>query len=320
LLLLSVLILEILPFKVIPESEGKPTPGKIENQKTFVVHVHTFFSYDSLGKPEELEREAEKLNIDRVYITDHDNDNLRFFLKENTRLRSGVEYQDARYGRLLVLDRRWKVIAHPNNDKKPLYRWKGVYERDFFYELVDFKDLLYSLSWFIKLYFFLRSVLLYPFLKHRVGCFAIKFLPLEDWIRTYLKRTGGELKILGGLDHHVKFSFWEKPKKFFSVPPYSVSFYAIQNRTFGGCTDIEEALEGGKFYISFCGSVIELENGKILTEDRKVFFQFFTEDGKSRFSLGGEIREGEKIAVVYKYKFKIGRIYFGVIPAAVVRL
>jgi len=319
-LLLAVVALELYPWSVL-EVENCPLEGKPKdfNQKSFVAHLHTFLSYDSLGKPEEVERTARLLGVDKVFITDHGGRELKRFFPPSEILLFGWEYQDEKYGRLLKLaDGKYTVIAHPNNEKKVLYRFKNLYEKHFFYELVDLKDVLQTAPFLPKFYFFLRSLFLYPFLGLKALDFFPRLIPLRRWIDIYLKRTDGELKIIGGLDHHVKVSFWEKPKKFFSIPHYAWSFYLLQNRTFG--EDIFPALEGGNFYLSFCGSQICVVHNRVFVKNRQRFLTFnhFAE-GKVSVNDCGKIEKGAKVVAVYGYTFRLGKIYFGLTPLAVFR-
>jgi hypothetical protein len=83
---------------------------------------------------------------------------------------------------------------------------------------------------------------------------------------------------------------------------------------------VEEALNNGRFYISLCNSSVRLEDNRILTEDERVFFQHFDSRGKVGYSLGGEVKKGDKLIAVYRYSFKIGKFYYGVQPVAVIRL
>jgi hypothetical protein len=277
------------------------------------------FSYDSLGKPQEVEKIAKELKVEKVFITDHDREDIEKVLPKSEILVGGWEYQDEKYGRLLKLaGGRFTVVAHPNNPKKELYRWRGVFEEDFFYELVDLKDVLAVAPLWLKLYFFLRSLFLYPVRGLKVLDFFPKLIPLRGWIETYLERTGGSLKIVGGLDHHVKISFWEKPKKFFSIPHYKWSFYILQNRTFDG-TDIFEALKRGNFYLSFCNQRMELFENQLLLEEKTLTF-CHKKDRTISVNDCGKIEEDTVIVSVYKYLFRLGNIYFGLTPVAVFKV
>ncbi|RTZ59702.1 MAG: hypothetical protein DSZ31_03420 [Gammaproteobacteria bacterium] len=317
--LLTVVFFEFYPIKVLKVKNCK-LRGKFRkvNQKSFVVHVHTLFSYDSLGKPEEVKKVAQTLGVDKVFITDHDREDLKGFFPPSDRLVFGWEYQDEKYGRLLKLaEGKYTVIAHPNNEKKALYRFKNLYESHFFYELVDLKDVLQGSKFPLKLYFFLRSLVLYPFLKLKALNFFPKLIPLNRWVEVYLKRTKGELKIIGGLDHHVKLSFWEKPKKFFSIPHYKWSFYILQNKTFG--EDVFSSLNSGRFYLSFCSTEVYVEGNRVLVNRKRYLTFNHLASGKVSVNTCGRIEEGTKVVAIYGYTLRVGKLFFGLTPLAVFR-
>jgi len=317
--LLTVVFFELYPVKVLKVENCKLRGkfGKV-NQKSFVVHVHTLFSYDSLGKPEEVEKIAQTLGVDKVFITDHDREDLKGKFPPSEVLVFGWEYQDGKYGRLLKLaEGKYTVIAHPNNEKKALYRFKNLYESHFFYELVDLKDVLQSAKLPLKFYFFLRSLVLYPLWGLKALDYFPKLIPLKSWIELYLKRTGGKLKIIGGLDHHVKFSFWEKPKKFFSIPHYKWSFYILQNKTFR--EDVFNSLNSGRFYLSFCSTEVYVEANRVLVNRKRYLtFNHFA-GGKVSVNTCGRIEKETKIVAIYGYTLRVGRLFFGLTPLAVFR-
>jgi len=315
LLTLLVFFLEfIYPFRFLKVENCKGRKVKVKPQKVFVVHIHTCFSYDSLGKPEEVQKAAEELSVEKVFITDHDREDLDRYLVGFERLVPGYEYQDPDYGRLLKLQMgRYTVIAHPNNGKKELYRWRGKFERDFYYELVDLKDVLYSTPSWLKFYFSLRFLILYPLSGLRaLDCFP-KLIPLERWINLYLKRTKGELKVIGGLDIHVKFTFWEKAKRFFSFPSYRWAFYLLQNVSYEG--GVDKSLNEGNFYLSFCLNRFNFDRSYIGFEGKYLFFNHFEEG--FRVNDCGRVEEKTRVVSVYSYTFRVGNLYFGLKPVAV---
>jgi len=319
-ILLLVLFFELYPVGILKVKRCPKRVGRRNSpQRSFVVHLHTVFSYDSLGKLQEVEKVAKDLGVEKVFITDHDRFDIEKLLPPSEVLVGGWEYQDERYGRLLKLaGGRFTVIAHPNNPKKELYRWRGEYGKDFFYELIDLKDVLVVSPLWLKLYFFVRSLFLYPVRGLKVLDFFPKLIPLRGWIETYLSRTGGELPIIGGLDHHVKLTFWEKPKKFFSVPHYGWSFYILQNRTFDG-NGIFENLKRGNFYLSLCNRRLEREENFVLSRGKTLTF-CHKGDGTVSVNNCGKIERGTLIVAVYKYLFRLGNLYFGLTPIGVFRV
>jgi len=317
-LLLLVLYFELVyPFKrlEVKKCQPKTGDGKVK-QKTFVVHVHTFYSYDSLGKLEEIERAAKRLGIDKVFVTDHNNDRVK--VHQNPLIVPGIEYQDPIYGRLLKLDNRFTVIAHPNNTRKREYAWRGTFKGDFFYELIDLKDVLYESNSLLKVYMVFRFIALYPFLGLKALDFFPKLVPIFDWISLYLERTKGRLKVIGGLDHHVKLTFWEKPKKFLSFPPYIWSFYILSNKTFG--EDIFISLQNCAFYISFCQFEINRAGSFLTFKGKKILsFNFFS-DGSFKVNSCGFVEEKAKLVAVFKYNFRVGNWYFGLTPVVIFKV
>jgi len=313
-ILLVVVFFEfIYPFKVL-EVEECPKEGRVSKKgKTFVVHVHTYHSYDSLGKPEEIEIAAQKLNIDKVFITDHNNSLIKFY--KSPLIVPGVEYQDSIYGRILKLDNTFIVIAHPNNSRKEEYAWRGKYKKDFFYELIDLKDVIYASPAILKLYFSIRFLLFYPFLGLRALDFFPKLVPIFKWVGLYLQRTSGVLKVIGGLDHHVKLSIWEKPKKFFSFPPYLWSFYILSNKTFEG--EVTESLHSGEFYISLCQFEVSKWKQELCYKGKNILtFNYF---GNCSYKVNncGRIAEDATLIVLFKYSFRLGKVYFGLMPVCI---
>ena len=315
-ILSKVLFFELYPFRFLKVKgcpEGEEKKGKTP-ARDFVVHVHTMFSYDSLGKPEEVEREAKLLGVEKVFITDHDREDIEKLLPPSEVLVPGYEYQDGEYGRLLKLQMgKYTVIAHPNNERKELYRWRGKFGEGFYYELIDLKDALYAAPWWLKLYFALRFLILYPLRGFRALDYFPRLIPLDGWIDRYIERTGGRLPIIGGADHHVKFSLWEKPKRYLSLPRYGWSFYILRNRAFG---DIDKALERGNFYISLCDGRVEIEGDRVLLKEKELLFLHYG-DGRVEVNDCGKLDRNASVAVVCRYLFRKGDLYFGLTPVAV---
>ena len=145
LILIFILWLEFTPVRKIKLkednlSEGKPFPKNLKTYKV-IAHIHTQFSFDSLGKPEDIKRAMKKNNIDFVFITDHNNDLFKCF--EDETMFAGVEINtEGEKGRLLKLGNILPVISHPNNKKVKHYQWKDEYKEGYLYELLNFKDVV----------------------------------------------------------------------------------------------------------------------------------------------------------------------------------
>ena len=331
LLILVVLLLifygEILPVGFYNTPAGERKNFSQKKHTTFVMHVHSFFSYDSLGKPEEIYSCAKKLNIDRVFITDH---NEKPYLQSRFQnLVFGVEKDSEIYGRILEI-KNLKVLAHTNNPKK--------YKRDFSflkkslkepiaYELINLKDALGEIPVLGKAYIIFKSLLLFPLYKHKAVKIFVRFIPVEKWLLRYLKLTEGKLPIIGGADHHVKISFWEKRNKAFSFPSYCWSFYLVQNKLLNLeknnentlTEEILQAILNFSTYISFGEGQIYIEKDFLIPERKKTLIKAF--DRKANLCLIGEggikLEKKFKAILVYSYLFKIKNFYFGLKPYAV---
>ncbi len=216
---------------------------------SYQVHIHTQFSYDSLGKPEDIYSAMEAEGIDFALITDHDNDRFKHFC--NHRCLAGVERKEGERGLLgdLLEIGSLKVIAHPFKEK---YRWK--LERDgYFLELIDLKDALLEDKG--KLFFFIfGTVLLYPFLKKRALEPLKKVLPVEKYVQRYMQE-GWKNPVLVGLDHHTKVYIREVGIRFL-FPSYEHSFYLMRNllisqKPVNSAEELTSALRSGLNLISF---------------------------------------------------------------------
>ncbi len=138
LLLILFLLLLIYPVSYCRFKELKeelPDPPTLYSY-SFVIHIHTQFSMDSLGKVEDIKRAMEENQIDYALITDHDNDKVKDFLEKN--MLCGIEKKLRGRGSLLYF-KDFKVVAHPFL-KNP---WKFNRKEGFFLELIDLKDLIY---------------------------------------------------------------------------------------------------------------------------------------------------------------------------------
>ena len=299
---------ELYPIRKLKVNDcGKPKEPKNPKGESFVLHLHTIYSYDSLGKPQEIERTAKTLGVGKVFATDHENDLINR-CHQSEIIVGGVETDHPEYGRILKIGETI-VLTHPDN---PKYPWRGKFERGFYYEIINLKDAIKRAPLRLKAYFVARSLLIYPFSREAALKFFPKLIPLERWIKLYLKRTGGTLPIAGGLDHHVKLTLWEKPKKSYSFPPYADGFFILQNKTFG--EKAENALRTGRFYLSLCGETLEVEENKIYIKGKALFFNHKC-DGVS-INTCGEVEEGTLLVAVYRYLFRLGDYYFGLRPAA----
>ncbi|SNZ07914.1 hypothetical protein SAMN06265182_1087 [Persephonella hydrogeniphila] len=339
------LYLEFRPFRYIKKSEkyledGKKFPENIEKYNV-IAHIHTQFSFDSLGKPSDIKKAAEENSIDFVFVTDHDNDNYRFF--EDNKIFAGIE-KNTPEGRLLLLGNELPVISHPNNFEFEHYRWKGDFRKDYLYELINIKD---GVVWnkTLSVISLIKNLVILPFTRDVLHKWN-SLIPLEKWIRLYYARAKG-LKIIGGLDLHIKLVYQEHTHGVL-IPSYRSGFKWLVNKVYSKKEikekkDIIEVLRKGNLYISlkqrygdfwgekegdifFPGDTVPVgsflfchfpyeKTVKILKHENKpvVVTQ------KDSFSFNVK-EKGFYHFEVYEYDIKVGNLYIGFRPLAVTNL
>ncbi|WP_456392473.1 PHP domain-containing protein [Persephonella sp.] len=338
--------LEFRPFRRlgIEESRLLDVSGTIPEdiyRYSVIAHIHTQFSFDSLGKPSDIKKAMEENGIDFVFVTDHDNDNYRFF--EDERIFAGVE-KNTPDGRLLLLGNKLPVISHPNNFEFEHYRWKGEFRPDHLYEIIDIKD---GIVWNkpLAIISLIKNIIIYPLTRdilHKWNC----LIPLESWSRLYFARARG-LKLIGGLDLHIKLVYQEHTHGIL-IPSYRAGFKWLVNRVYSrkplnGKEDVLDALKKGNLYISL----------------KQFYGEFFATNGSDVYLPGEKIPPGSKLVCefphkktvkilkyenkpvvvthrdrfgyevnmagmyhfeVYEYDFRIGNLYFGFRPVAITNL
>ncbi len=288
---------------------------------SFELHIHTQFSYDSLGKPEDIKRASKEEDIDFLIITDHDNDHIKYFADEGIIAGKEVKITDEK-GKILgdlleVGDLR--VVAHPFKEK---YKWRLPLPEDYLFELIDLKDALLErkmLLFFLLPYIFLRSLVSVDL--------ALNFLKrLVDIKRYALMYMNMDIKnpVVAGLDHHVKIYIREVGIRFL-FPNYQHSFRMLRNflitdRKVKGAEDFLRELQQGNTLISFSKKPTlfwkESQTLKVLTptncllcllkEDREEFY------AGSYFELPAP--SGRSFLLAYTYNFRLWRFYFGLTP------
>ncbi|WP_333784573.1 PHP domain-containing protein [Thermocrinis sp.] len=320
---LYILVVFLFPFKWIKAEHVNDLPEKIPNLfvYSYQVHIHTQFSYDSLGKPEDIFSAMEREGIDFALITDHDNDSFKHFC--NNKTIAGVERKingkDGILGDLLEIGK-LKIIAHPFKEK---YRWK-LNKEGYFLELIDLKDALLEDK--KKLFFFLPAVmLLYPFIKEKSLEILKKVIDVKSYAVRYIQE-GWNNPILGGLDHHTKIYVREVGKRIL-FPSYSQSFYLmrnflITNRPVNSATELLDAMLLGLNLISFQRKVFlaykDGANVRVLSPYENFLALHITERSKRYYqgcNLRLPIEEGRNVYVGFLYSFKLKNIYFGIKPA-----
>ena len=185
---------------------------------SYQFHIHTQFSYDSLGKPEDVLKARDEAGIDYLVITDHEVDHFKHFADERTLV--GVERKiNDEKGRLLgdVIELEdIKVISH--HFRK--YRWKLPREKDYLFELINLKDALVHKKG--RLFFHLLfAPFFYPIAREYYLKSFTKVIKPEEFAQRYLKE-GWKNKLVCGLDHHVKVYVREVGIRFL-FPSYRLS-------------------------------------------------------------------------------------------------
>lgn len=284
---------------------------------SFVLHIHTQFSHDSLGKPEDLERALDLCGVDFALITDHENDLVGRFTSE--RVLAGKEVKVPE-GDLLEFEG-LKVIAHPFSEK---YTWKGSRDPGYLLEIVDLKDeILRSKAKFLL--FLLTALLLYPFLKGKVLRYVLKVVEVEELALRYL-REGWRCPVVGGLDHHVKVYITDASKRIL-IPDYTHSFSLMRNllltrREVKSARDLPKAIKEGRILVSFSEKVPlvwrEGRSIKVYSPYPNTLTVLLSERGVEAEALGSnsvfEPGDGRYVVVGYTYILKVWNILFGLRP------
>jgi len=133
------LLFFILPVKSLKNpSKGQPIDPPEFYVKSFVFHIHTEFSYDSLGKPEDIETARKEEAIDYAIITDHENTHYKCFENDHTIVgkEEKITTEKGIVGSLISVED-LKVVAHPFKKK---YIWRLPKEEDLVVELIDLRD------------------------------------------------------------------------------------------------------------------------------------------------------------------------------------
>lgn len=323
LFLLYMLTVELYPIRLLRARERKGSPSNLPPLYvySFQLHVHTQFSYDSLGKPEDLVRSSREEEIDFVLVTDHDSDHIRHFAGERILAGREVKLTDER-GRILgdlleVGDTR--VVAHPFREK---YRWQLPLPEDYLFEIVDLKDALLDRK--PLLFFLLPWIILRGLFSVNLALSLLKRLvDIRRYAALYL-RMGIRNPVVAGLDHHVKLYLREVGIRFL-FPDYRHSFSIVRNflitdRKVENSSSLLVELRRGRIVISFSkkptlfwreGSALKVlppvhcllcvlgEGGEEFYEGS--YFELQTPSERSLF-LG------------YTYRFRLWNLYFGLSP------
>jgi len=277
-------------------------------------------------------------NIDYLFVTDHDNLDYKYF--EDDKVFAGIE-KNTPDGRLLLLGNQLPVISHPHNFDFDHYRWKGEFRKDYLYEFIDIKDIIVWNKFFTGICL-IKNLLILPIsrsLIHKWNC----LIPIDKWRELYFTRAKG-LKIIGGLDLHIKVVYQERSHGVL-IPSYKSGFKWLINKVYSkeplnSKEDVLKSLSNGNLYLSINQNFIDIfaidkEGIKILGEkvykDGKIYFSFdkskrvkiLFKDGKKAFITDKKHfpyklkEEGIYHLEVYEYDFRIFNLYFGFRPVVI---
>lgn len=321
-LLLYFLTVELYPVKRFKVKPFNLFPKRLPDLYvySFQTHLHSQFSYDSLGKPEDIIKSAQEEGIDYVMITDHDKDHMKFFATGEVVVGIERKLQNERgeiLGDLLLFEN-LKIIAHPFKER---YRWRLPITQDYLFEIIDLKDALLERK---KLLFFMAFALL---LK---GIFSIrsvletlkKLIDIEKYARLYMEK-GIDNQVVGGLDHHVKVYIREVGVRFL-FPHYRHSFKLMRNfllseENVQSKEDFLRALKRSNTLISFEEKPTLYWKEEVLKilPPRACLLVILSKKGKEAFQgsyFEVNTEPGVSLYLGYTYKLRLGSFYFGLKP------
>lgn len=323
LFLLYLLWVELYPVKLVRarRSEKKLQTFPPLYLYSFELHIHTQFSHDSLGKPEDLLLSAKEENIDFLIVTDHDNDHIKHFAGPEIVPGKELKLTDEKgrvMGNLLEFGD-IKVIAHPFKEK---YRWRLPICGDYFFELIDLKDALLEKK--LLLFALLPAVILRGLVSTNLALNLLKkLIDIRKYARLYLKMDIDN-PVVGGLDHHVKVYIREVGIRFL-FPHYTHSFrlmrnFLISDRKLGNREEFLKELKKGNVVISFDrkptifwreGDTLRVLSPsdcllEVLCKDKEEFWR------GSYFEI--EPCAGKCLFLGYTYKLRVWNLYLGVEP------
>ncbi len=324
LFMLYILLAEVYPvsFLKVKKSQGvSPTSLPPVYLYSFELHIHTQFSYDSLGKPEDLLRSSREEDVDFLIVTDHDNDHIRHFASETIIAGKEIKLTDGG-GKILgdVLEvGSLRVVAHPFKGK---YRWRLPLPEDYLFEIVDLKDALFEKK--APFFFLLPYTILRGLISINLALNLLKRLvDIRKYALMYL-RMGIKNPVVAGLDHHVKVYIREVGIRFL-FPHYRHSFRMLRNflitdRKVKDKEDFLRELQRGNTLISFGKKPTlfwkEAQTLKVLPPTNCLMC-LLREEGAEFYS--GSYFElptpsGRSLLLGYTYTFRLWRFYFGLTP------
>ena len=292
---------------------------------SFVLHIHTQYSFDSLGKPEDVVHAIEDKGIDFAIVTDHDNKEIGKHNHERLIAGREIKINDEEgnlMGNLLEVGD-LKVVAHHFREK---YRWLLPKDEDLFFELIDLRDSLFSSKVNFTL-FVLTGLILMPFLRKSVMENLKRLIDTLGQARRYLME-GWRSRVLGGADHHVILYFRDVKKKFL-FPDYRISFGLMRNillttKKVHTKEDLIPAIKEGFTLISFSDrySFVWSEDGYVMATSpyQNTLFILLKEGEIVDKSVGSNYRSQDRLEKGYymllgfTYRFRLGRLLVGIRP------
>jgi hypothetical protein len=295
---------------------------------SYEFHIHTQFSYDSLGKPEDIKASMSAQDIDYAIITDHDTDAIKNFCDE-LKIIAGTEKKitdkDGNILGDLIQVENLKVIAHPFKEK---YRWKLSRDKEYMFEMINLKDVLLDNKPMLFLYL-LPILLTFPVLKERSLSLLQKVIDIEKYAYAYLKE-GWDNPVIGGLDHHVKIYIREVGMRFL-FPNYKHSFSLMRNfllsREKIACAkELINAVKRSLTIISFLPkpSLVWRKGNRVFVqtpyENSLIFLKGAQKNCFEGSCASTQLNEGVYVVYAYRYLLRMGRLYLGLKPMFITAL
>ncbi len=291
---------------------------------SFVIHIHTQYSFDSLGKPEDVVEAIKREKIDFAIVTDHDNTDIERYGHDSIIAGKEVKLNDKDgnlLGDLLEVED-LKVVAHHFREK---YRWKLPKDRNLFFELIDLRDAIFHSKLKFVLYI-TAGLLLMPFSKNLVINNLKKLVNTLYYAQKYLEE-GWRSRVLGGHDHHVLL-YLRDVKTRFLFPDYKISFSIMRNVILSknkvSCKDeLVKAIKEGFTIISFSerNSYQWIEDGQIMATSpyQNTLFLLLKNGRIIDKAVGSnyrsqELEKGYYMLLGFTYGLRLGGLFLDVRP------
>ena len=291
---------------------------------SFVIHIHTQYSFDSLGKPEDVVEAIKREKIDFAIVTDHDNTDIERYGHDSIIAGKEVKLNDKDgnlLGDLLEVED-LKVVAHHFREK---YRWKLPKDRNLFFELIDLRDAIFHSKLKFALYI-TAGLLLMPFSKNLVINNLKKLVNTLYYAQKYLEE-GWQSRVLGGHDHHVLL-YLRDVKTRFLFPDYKISFRIMRNvilskNKVSSKDELVKAIKEGFTIISFSerNSYQWIEDGQIMATSpyQNTLFLLLKNGRIIDKAVGSnyrsqELEKGYYMLLGFTYGLRLGGLFLDVRP------